>query len=108
MSDLTVVGTDENFEKEVLGEASRLTIVDFWAPWCGPCKMVAPHLDALAASRADVKVVKFNVDDGKTVPASFAIRSIPTMMIFKGGELLATKVGAMSKSDLDKWIASAE
>lgn len=106
MSDLTVVGTDSNFAKEVLEENEKLTVVDFWAPWCGPCKMVAPHLDALAAARSDVKVVKFNVDEGQIVPSKLAIRSIPTMMIFKKGELVATKVGAMSKSDLDKWIGS--
>jgi thioredoxin 1 len=106
MSSHTIEGTDANFEKEVLGEKNKLTVVDFWAPWCGPCKMVAPHLDALAASRPDVKVVKMNVDENQVVPAGFAIRSIPTLMLFKQGELVATKVGAVSKSDLDKWISS--
>ena len=107
MSKHTIEVTDSNFEMEVLNEKERLTIVDFWAPWCGPCKMVAPHLESLAASRADVKVVKMNVDENQVVPASFSIRSIPTLMLFKGGELLSTKIGAVSKSDLDKWIAGS-
>ena len=106
MSEHTVVGTDANFESEVLEQKGKLTVVDFWAPWCGPCKMVAPHLDALAASRPDVKVVKMNVDEQQVVPSKFAIRSIPTLMLFKDGELVATKVGAMSKGDLDKWLAA--
>lgn len=107
MSDHTIVGTDANFENEVLNEKNRLTLVDFWAPWCGPCKMVAPHLEALAVNRAtEVKVVKMNVDDHQLVPAKFAIRSIPTLMLFKNGELVSTKVGAMSKGDLDKWLDS--
>lgn len=106
MSEKTVVGTDANFAKEVLAENEKLTVVDFWAPWCGPCKMIAPHLDALAAERADVKVVKLNVDEEQQVAAQFAIRSIPTMMIFKKGQLVSTKVGALSKSDLQKWVDS--
>jgi thioredoxin 1 len=106
MSEKTVVGTDANFAKEVLAENEKLTVVDFWAPWCGPCKMIAPHLDALAAERPDVKVVKLNVDEEQQVAAQFAIRSIPTMMIFKGGQLVSTKVGALSKSDLQKWVDS--
>lgn len=106
MSEKTVVGTDANFAKEVLAENGKLTVVDFWAPWCGPCKMIAPHLDALAVERPDVKVVKLNVDEEQQVAAQFAIRSIPTMMIFKGGQLISTKVGALSKSDLQKWVDS--
>lgn len=106
MSNAIVVVTDENFEAVVLGEKARATLVDFWAPWCGPCKMVAPHLKALAEARSDMQVVKMNVDDNPLVPAKFAVRSIPTVMIFKEGNLLATRVGAMSKSDLDKWLAS--
>lgn len=104
MSDLTIVGTDANFTKEVL-ESDRVTIVDFWAPWCGPCKAIAPMLDEIAKNPA-LKIVKVNVDENKAVAAGFGIRSIPTMMIFKDGEKAATKVGSGSRSDLDSWIAA--
>lgn len=106
MSDLTIEGTDGNFEQIVLGEKEKVTVVDFWAPWCGPCKMVAPHLEAMASSRADVKVVKLNVDEQQAIAAQYAIRSIPTLMLFKSGQLVATKIGALSKSDLEKWVDS--
>lgn len=106
MSHDIVEGTDANFETQVIAERGKVVLVDFWAPWCGPCKMVDPHLKALAAARADVKIVKMNVDDNQTVPAQFGIRSIPTMMLFKDGQLAETRVGAMSKGDLDKWVSA--
>ena len=101
-----IEGTDANFENQVIAEREKLVLVDFWAPWCGPCKMIDPHLKALAAVREDVKVVKMNVDECQSVPAKFGIRSIPTMMIFKNGELAETRTGAMSKGELEKWVSS--
>lgn len=101
-----VNATDESFEKELKAEGKSV-LVDFWAEWCGPCKMVDPHLKALAADRADsVKVVKVNVDECPQVAARFGIRSIPTLMIFQDGEPLDTKVGAQSKGALDSWVSS--
>lgn len=98
-----------DFQTDVI-ERSRQTpvLVDFWAPWCGPCKMIAPALDEIAGEMAGkVKVVKVNVDENQEVAAQFGIRSIPTLMVFKGGKLAATKVGAGSKSDLSKWITAS-
>ena len=96
--------TDATFETEVLNAGSPV-LVDFWAEWCGPCKMIAPILDEVATSYSSkLQVAKMNVDDNREVPAKFGIRGIPTLMIFKGGQLAATKVGAMSKSQLTAFI----
>ena len=82
-------------------------LVDFWAEWCGPCKMVAPILDEIAGQYGGrLNVVKMNVDDNQQVPAKFGIRGIPTLMIFKGGQLVATKVGALPKAQLTAFIDS--
>lgn len=103
----TLTVTDKSFAADVLQSAEPV-VVDFWAPWCGPCKMIAPALDEIATEMAGkVKIAKVNVDDNQEIAAQYGIRSIPTLMIFKGGKLAATKVGAGSKSDLQKWIASA-
>ncbi|HUN12128.1 MAG TPA: thioredoxin [Rhabdaerophilum sp.] len=107
MSANTHVVTDKSFAADVLQSAVPV-VVDFWAPWCGPCKMIAPALDEIAGEMAGkVKVVKVNVDENQEVAAQFGIRSIPTLMVFKGGKLAATKVGAGSKSDLSKWITAS-
>ena len=80
-------------------------LVDFWAEWCGPCKMIAPILDEVAgAYQGKLVVTKMNVDDNRTVPAKFGIRGIPTLMLFKNGELVATKVGALAKAQLTAFI----
>ncbi len=93
--------TDTSFSKDVL-DNDGLVLVDFWAPWCGPCKMIAPVLDDLAATGA--KVVKVNIDDEPQTPAQYGVRSIPTLMLFKNGESVDTKVGLQSKGQLEAWM----
>ena len=96
--------TDATFETEVLNAGSPV-LVDFWAPWCGPCKMIAPILDEVATNyNGKLQVAKMNVDDNREVPAKFGIRGIPTLMLFKDGQLAATKVGALSKAQLTAFI----
>jgi len=96
--------TDATFETEVV-KAGTPVLVDFWAEWCGPCKMIAPILDEVATAYAGrLTVTKMNVDDNRAVPAQYGIRGIPTLMVFKDGQLAATKVGALSKAQLTAFI----
>lgn len=106
MIDKIVHITDDNFENEVL-QSSEPVLVDYWAEWCGPCKMIAPVLDEIAGEyKGRVKVAKLNIDDNPNTPPRYGIRGIPTLMLFKDGEVEATKVGAVSKSQLTAFIDS--
>jgi thioredoxin 1 len=106
VSEQIVHVTDDNFESEVL-KSSEPVLVDYWADWCGPCKMIAPVLDEIADEyRGRVKVAKLNIDDNPNTPPRYGIRGIPTLMLFKNGEVEATKVGAVSKSQLTAFIDS--
>ena len=96
--------SDASFEADVL-QAGTPVLVDYWAEWCGPCKMIAPILDEVAgAYQGKLQIAKMNVDENREIPAKFGIRGIPTLMLFKNGQLAATKVGAMSKAQLTAFI----
>ena len=97
---------DENFEKDVL-YSSTLTLVDFWAEWCGPCKQIAPSLDEISEElEGKVSLAKVNIDENPETPSKYGVRGIPTLMLFKDGEVASTKVGALPKSKLKEWVES--
>jgi thioredoxin 1 len=106
LGDKIVHVTDDTFEESVI-KAEGPVLVDYWADWCGPCKMIAPILDEIAAEYGDrVTIAKLNIDENPNTPPKYGIRGIPTLMLFKGGNVEATKVGAVSKSQLTAFIDS--
>ena len=96
--------TDATFEEEVL-KSDKPVVLDFWAPWCGPCKMIGPSLEEISDEMADkITVAKVNIDENPETPTKYGVRGIPTMLVFKNGEAAATKVGAVSKTAIVEWI----
>lgn len=103
-SELIIHSSDADFERDVL-QSDVPVLLDFWAPWCGPCKMIAPILDEVAAEfEGRLKVVKINIDESEQTPAKFGVRGIPTLMVFKNGQNVATKVGALAKGQLTAFV----
>ena len=103
-SELIVHSSDADFERDVL-QSDVPVLLDFWAPWCGPCKMIAPILDEVAAEfEGRLKVVKINIDENEQTPAKFGVRGIPTLMVFNNGQNVATKVGALAKGQLTAFV----
>jgi thioredoxin 1 len=99
-----ITTSDTAFEVDVL-KSPKPVVVDFWAEWCGPCKMIAPFLEELAVDKDEsVVVAKVNIDDNPLTPTKYGVRGIPTLMLFRNGEIAATKVGAMPKSKLYEWV----
>ena len=103
----TVKVSDESFDKDVL-QSDLPVLVDFWAEWCGPCKQIAPALEQIAEELADhVTIAKLNIEESPTTPSRYGVRGIPTMMLFRGGQMTSMKVGAMPKQKIVEWLAEA-
>ncbi len=103
----TVPVSDGSFDDDVL-KSEKPVVVDFWAEWCGPCKMIAPALEEISSELADkVTVAKVNIDDNPKTPAAYGVRGIPTLMLFKDGQVAAMKIGALPKGDLKAWIEAS-
>jgi thioredoxin 1 len=103
----TVKVTDESFEQDVL-RAQKPVLVDFWAEWCGPCKQIAPALEQIAEElNGQVTIAKVNIEDSPTVPSRYGVRGIPTLMLFKDGQMASMKVGAMPKAKILEWLTES-
>ncbi|CAN7638148.1 thioredoxin [Phenylobacterium sp. LjRoot225] len=103
----TVKVTDESFDKDVL-QAEAPVLVDFWAEWCGPCKQIAPALEQISDELSGlVTIAKLNIEESPTTPSRYGVRGIPTMMLFKGGQMASMKVGAMPKQKILEWLSEA-
>lgn len=105
MSEHLTAVTDATFDKEVL-KAAHPVLVDFWAPWCGPCRALTPTLETMAGTRKDVKIVKVNVDENPEIASRYGIMSIPTMLLFVEGQLKASKMGAVPKSEIETFLST--
>ena len=106
MGDLTKEFTADNFETEVI-QSTQPVLVDFWAEWCGPCKQIAPSLDEISEELdGKMSLAKVNIDENPETPSKYGVRGIPTLMLFKDGEVTSTKVGALPKSKLKEWVES--
>ena len=107
MGQNTKTVTDQSFQADVLG-ADKPVLVDFWAEWCGPCRMIAPALEEIAAELGDkVTIAKINIDENPDTPGRYGVRGIPTMLLFRNGEAVAQKVGAAPRSQIQQWLEGA-
>jgi len=101
----SIIINDNNFEQEVL-KSESLTLVDFWAEWCGPCKMIGPALEEISEEmKNEIRITKLNIDENPSTPQKYGVRGIPTLLLFKNGEVVAEKIGALSKTKLTEWIS---
>ena len=101
----SIIINDNSFEKEVL-KSESLTLVDFWAEWCGPCKMIGPALEEISEEmKNEIRITKLNIDENPSTPQKYGVRGIPTLLLFKNGEVVAEKIGALSKTKLTEWIS---